>query len=525
MSNLPTDFTRTLAIAAGLMLAFAAQAADKIDPRVRALMNAKSQTDIAVLISPVDNAKSRTDIRELSARTAPAQRPQVIYDALRREADTSQRDLRKWLRRQGVSFRAFTVVNAIAATLPPSKLDALARRRDVAHIDHDTRFKQQMPGESIAKDACAANNGLPWGVLKINADDVWTTHAVRGAGVVVAGADTGYAWQHSALKPQYRGWDGVNADHNYNWHDAIEVNDPRNIGANPCGYNSVVPCDDQTHGTHTMGTMVGSNRVDRFVGVAPDAKWIGCRNMERGWGKASTYLECWDWFLAPTDSLDSNADPTKSPHIINNSWGCPPPTDSEPEDCTDTTLASFAVAVSNLNSAGILVIASAGNRGNSGCGSVSNPPAIYADALTVGSTGTTDLISYFSSRGPVTRDGSGRLKPDVSAPGESVCSTVPANTFEPKQGTSMAGPHVAGLAALVMSAVPALKRDPDRVREFIMASALPLTSAQTCGAFPGSVSPNAVFGYGRVDALAAVNAALAWQALQIYRNGFEDVVE
>ena len=60
-----------------------------------------------------------------------------------------------------------------------------------------------------------------------------------GQGAVVGGADTGYLWDHNALKPHYRGWNGVTADHNYNWHDSIHAGSST---GNPCGYDAAVPC-------------------------------------------------------------------------------------------------------------------------------------------------------------------------------------------------------------------------------------------------------------------------------------------
>ena len=109
-----------------------------------------------------------------------------------------------------------------------------------------------------------------------------------GQGVVVGGQDTGYEWNHPALKNKYRGWNGSTADHNYNWHDAIH-----NLiggGTNSCGLNLTAPCDDDNHVTHTMGTMDGGVNDDSIVGVAPAATWMGCRNMEEGDGTPATYI-------------------------------------------------------------------------------------------------------------------------------------------------------------------------------------------------------------------------------------------
>ena len=166
-----------------------------------------------------------------------------------------------------------------------------------------------------------------------------------------------------------------------------------------------------------MGTMVGDDGGSNQVGVAPGAKWIGCRNMDQGNGTPATYAECFQWFIAPTDLAGNNPDPAKAPRD-QQFMGM-----SAIEGCTDVN-AVLKTVVESVNAAGILVVVSAGNDG-SACSSVLDPAAIYDVVLSVGATdgaSTTDAIASFSSRGPVTVDGSGRMKPDVSAPGVSVRS-------------------------------------------------------------------------------------------------------
>ncbi len=239
----------------------------------------------------------------------------------------------------------------------------------------------------------------------------------------------------------------------------------------------------------------GSNEI----GMAPEAKWMGCRDMASGVGQLSTYLECFEWFLAPTDLDDKNADPDKAPHVINNSWGCP--TD---EGCNTSNFATLETSVNNLRDAGVVVVVSAGNDGSKGCSSINTPAAIFAKSFTVGATNSSDAIASFSSRGPVTVDNSNKMKPEISAPGVGVRSCVPGGGYQSMDGTSMAGPHVAGLVALIISANPGLAGNVDKIEEIIKNSAVKLSSS-SCGS---SGVPNNVFGHGRIDALAAIEEAV-----------------
>ncbi|MEP6645864.1 MAG: S8/S53 family peptidase, partial [Saprospiraceae bacterium] len=223
----------------------------------------------------------------------------------------------------------------------------------------------------------------------------------------------------------------------------------------------------------------------------------------RGWGSPFTYLECFEWFIAPTNLENENPDPTKSPDVINNSWGCP-----KVEGCDSTNWEIMNEAVINLRFAGTVVVVSAGNDG-SGCSSVNTPAAIFENSFSVGATAINDTIAGFSSRGPVTADNSNRLKPNVSAPGVNIRSAKLGGGYRNLSGTSMAGPHVVGLVALMISANPALSGKVDLIESIIESTCAPKTTDQECGGIPGTAIPNNTYGYGRVDALAAVQAAIA----------------
>lgn len=459
---------------------------------------------VDVLIQP----NIRADLTGLTLLRGQSARGGEAMRRLRIAAQASQRELVAWLDARGIEHRDYWLVNAVWARVPAGELAALAARADIATISLDAHVAQSLPAPQAVGAGAKALTAIEWGVAKVHAPEVWS-FGDRGAGVVVAGADTGYQWNHPALINAYRGWNGVNASHAYQWHDAIHGS--LTGQGNPCGYSTVAPCDDSGHGTHTMGTMVGDDGASNQVGVAPAARWIGCRNMDRGTGAPSTYVECFQWFVAPTDLVGANADPTRAPQVINNSWSCPA---SEGCDADGTDL--IRQAVEATVAAGILVVVSAGNSGP-GCGSISDPPPIFAAGFAIAATDSGDGVASFSSRGPITIDGSNRLKPDVAAPGVGVRSSYPPDGYASLSGTSMAGPHAVGVAALLVGARPDLAGDPAALRTLLQNGAVPLVQAQDCGSYPGSQIPNAVTGYGRVDALGTFRAAVG----MIFYDGME----
>lgn len=476
----------------------------RVAPGVWKALAVQGQADVLVLLTP------QADLHAAATLSSRAERGRFVRDTLWETAQRSQAPLRAWLDAQGVPYRSFYIVNMLQVQGDPALIQALAARPDVARLETNpsVRGVEEQPSAvsdlwSVVRDprSEAASAGVEWGVSRIGAPQVWA-QGYTGQGVVVAGQDTGYDWDHPALQRQYRGWDGTTADHNYNWHDAIHQDNPHTAAGNPCGFDSPLPCDDNSHGTHTLGTMVGDDGAGNQIGVAPGARWIGCRNMEQGWGTPSTYAECFEFFLAPYPITGTAAlgDPALAPDVINNSWGCPPE-----EGCDTTHIALLQQVVEAVRAAGILVVASAGNHG-SGCSTVNDPPGMYEASYTIGATDSGDTIASFSSRGPVTVDGSGRRKPDLSAPGVNVRSSVAGGGYGTLSGTSMAGPHVAGAVALLWSAVPALNGKLDATEEFLNTTARPLSSTQ-CGDAPGAV-PNHVYGWGRLDVYSATFQAL-----------------
>jgi hypothetical protein len=446
--------------------------------------------------------EEQADLSDAYAIADREARAQYVYDTLVETAERTQAPLREELDRLGVPYRPYYIVNMIRVDGHRWLMGRFRNQPGVARVilnPNVREYPNRVPlpyGESDTPPSGVQSN-----LAAINADDAWAL-GVTGEGIVVAGQDTGYDWTHPALKSHYRGWDGEQASHDYNWLDAWD--------------DTTVPFDDDSHGTHTMGTVLGDDGGRNHTGVAPDAEWMGCRNMRRGVGNPGSYAECIEFFLAPYPHEGDpfiDGDVRLAPHVINNSWGCP-----YWEGCSAYTLEP---AVEALRAAGIMMVVSAGNEGP-GCSTVTDPPANYAASFSIAATDDSGYVTSFSSRGPV-----GVLtKPDVSAPGEQVRSSVPGGGYGYAGGTSMAGPHVTGVVALIWSADPTLISDIDATERIICETAVPKPVEETCsieepqGQFAslmsnpvcacGGVSgvPNNVYGCGFIDAEAAVEAAL-----------------
>ena len=490
----------------------------KVDNEILAVVENGGTTDFLIYMN------QQSDISAAKTLATKNEKGQYVYTRLRELARESQADVMAELETQGAEYRSYWVINALWVKGDLEVVQMLAQRTDVQSIIANPNIQMEAPVEMNFEVDNRKNNAVEWGIQMIKANDVWEM-GYQGEGVVIGGQDTGYDWDHPALINTYRGWDGMTADHNYNWHDAIHEENPNTDEGNPCGFDVDFPCDDHTHGTHTMGTMVGDDGAGNQIGVAPAARWIACRNMEEGWGTPATYIECFEWFMAPTDLNGENPDPTKSPHVFANSWSCP-----EIEGCNSSNFAVMEQVVNNVKSAGIVVVVSAGNSGNQ-CGTVSTPAAMYENSFSVGATRPNDTIAGFSSRGPVEADGSGRLKPNISAPGTSVRSSILGDGYAAFSGTSMAGPHVAGVVALLISAKPELAGQVEEIEDILEQSAVAKFTDENCGGIPGTNIPNNTYGYGRINALAAVNLALGitntdelsiQTSIFVYPNPFAD---
>lgn len=423
--------------------------------------------------------KEQADLSGLPGGTGAAARDARAREVHRRlvaTAERSQAGLRRELTRLRLDHRPYYLVNAVEVAGGPAVRQWLSRRDDVDRVLLGQRLRPLPAPLGTATGSEPAPPVPSWNITMIGADRVRTELGVTGAGIVVGSSDSGVDGAHPALAGGFRG--GPDS-----WHD------PWN------GTRS--PTDHSGHGTHTLATAVG----DRNVGVAPGAQWVACVNLDRNLGNPALYLDCLQFMLAPyPPGGDPFRDgrPERAPHVLTNSWGCPPL-----EGCDDAALRPATAA---LAAAGVFFVAAAGNSGPS-CGSVADPPAPYADVLSVGAVDRARQVTEFSSRGPTP---GGLAKPDLVAPGAAVLSAMPGGGYASLDGTSMAAPHLAGVVALMWSANPALIGDVERTRTILRDTATPLPlPAGDAGSDGLCASGVNASGAGLVDAYAAVRAAQA----------------
>ncbi|WP_328651957.1 S8 family serine peptidase [Micromonospora sp. NBC_00330] len=422
--------------------------------------------------------RTQADLSDLPAaapgRAGRDARAAEVYRRLVTTAEQSQGDLLRGLNRLRLDPVSYYLVNAVEVDGGPAVRAWLARRPEVARVLVSQRLRPLPAPAGQNRGTLPKPAGPQWNISQIGADRVWSQLRVTGTGIVVGSSDSGVDGAHPALRAGFRGGDD-------SWYDPWD--DTRS------------PTDQGGHGTHTVGSAVGRDGI----GVAPDAQWVGCVNLDRNLGSPAHYLDCLQFMLAPFPAGGdpfTDGRPERAPQVLTNSWGCPPI-----EGCDQGVLRPATAA---LDAAGIFVVAAAGNTGP-WCASIDDPPAPYPDVLTVGAVDAQRRVAEFSSRGPVP-GGSG--KPDVLAPGVGVVSAMPGGTYAALDGTSMATPQVAGVVALMWSANPALVGDVTRTRQILRDTATAATPtyrsdspSDACGA------PSNVTGAGQVDAYAAVRAA------------------
>src|SRR5438105_11019281 len=239
--------------------AYAAPAGmEKLSPALRQTFAHERSANYLVLFA------DKADLRGAPAIADKNARRQFVYDRLRAQALRTQAAARAILQGKHMTFREHYLLNALEVQSDLATATDLAALAGVTRLDLNRPSRADLPVPQIAAKRAMplspdpvqvylpfiASRGSPeWGVSRVHAPEVWYQYGVRGEVVVVGTADTGVQWDHPALEPHYRGWNGSSADHNYNWHDAIHDGPP----AVNCGNDSPAPCDVYGHGTHVTG--------------------------------------------------------------------------------------------------------------------------------------------------------------------------------------------------------------------------------------------------------------------------------
>lgn len=411
----------------------------------------------------------------------------AVIGEMKEVALRTQQDIMDWLDREKAkgnvkTYESFFIVNSMHLIAKENVIKALADLEEVKHIDYNEPIWNETP---ITIPSTEGNhfktnvNQIEWNIKAVHADKVWNK-GFTGKGVTVGIIDSAVDVTHPALRKKFKGYDSVNNTYTYrnNFIDCTNED-------NDLGYNNKM---DAMHGTHCMGIVLGDQENSQGqktnqIGIAPDAKFIAARVFDNNGGSSlAGFHRAAQFMLAPGGStLDA-------PAVVNNSWGGGRNTEKW-----------FEKDVEAWVKAGIFPVFASGNKSpgesDPGPGSIAIP-ANYRDAFAVGAVDSNFKLAYFSKRGP-SPNGNYGVKPEVSAPGVSIRSSVKGGDYVYMSGTSMAAPHVTGVAALLKQAKPDISIA--EMRDVLESTAVRSTDKE----YPSA--PNYGYGYGVINAYAAVS--------------------
>jgi len=465
----------------------------KIDVGLQQEMRLREENELIRINIILNQQYDQTEMRnKSSAFPIKEDKRAFVVGELKRFAEETQQGVIDFLSAfPAVSeLQSFWIANFINCYADIEVIRELSIHPDVLLIGFDKEY-QWLSEEKLPREIIDATREITYNVQKVNANLVWNLLGYTGENIIVAILDTGVNYDHLDLKN--RMW----IHPNYPYH-----------GWNVYGNNNN-PKDDHGHGTHCAGTVAGDGTAGSQTGIAPGAKIMAVQVLDG---------TCKGTVPHTLAGLQFAVD--KGAHIISLSAGI--------VGAPDDVLILFRNAMVNVLEAGVIAAVAAGNEGINPqppfcvtCPGSCPPPWLHPDQTTtggvsavvcVGATDIDDNIYAASSIGPVTWQdvpgyddyhffpGMGLIRPDVCAPGVDIksCSHLKNSGYVFKDGTSMATPCVAGTMALMLSAHPELS--PAEICEILETTAVRL---------PTSSSPKGnVFGSGRIDAFAAVLAAI-----------------
>jgi serine protease AprX len=413
----------TTTIAAALLAAVSihtANAAPTFDPQLQKYLRAESNETIRVVVlfnnkMPMESIRSHT-----SANRAQVERA-MIQNAMQSQAATVA-SLNN-LRTEGkIKAARLWLINGLLLEIPASALKILERSTEARHVAADFKVGLITPvqGQYARPNREAA---FTYGLQKLQIPELHQQFAnITGKSVRVGIVDTGIDGTHPELKGRVVAFkDFVN------------------------GQNTAY--DDNKHGTHVAGTIGGSGVGGTAIGVAPEVQYIGAKFLDKnGSGTFANAVAAMQWIADP----DNNPNTDDGPAIVSNSWGGGAPSATE-----DPAQNALCMATDGWLKLGIVPVFAAGNSGPNA--RTIGLPGGCPKVVTVGATDDKDVVASFSSRGPAVWKTGSFVKPDLSAPGVKILSSIPGGQYAEFSGTSMATPHVAGMMALVYQAHPKLE--------------------------------------------------------------------
>ncbi len=446
------------------------QLADKVsksnsdtNTTLRVIVHLKDQADLSHW--PTNSLSDRTSAINALKDVAQRTQPQVVLAA----QSTPNVSI----------YERYWIFNGFAMQAPISAIQALSARDDVDYIVEDGYL--QLPKDELIPSSSGPDDpSSNWNIYQVNAPQTWAI-GYDGTGRVVANQDTGVDGAHQALSAR---WRGIQPGHS-----------PANSWLDPFGISPSFPTDLVDHGTHTMGTTTGrfgDNTGPDEIGQAKGANWIACRIYDSSGKGPFSYMHMCFQFMADPDGNPSTND---QPDAVGNSWG-----DTSSDSFPDTEWWPDIMA---WRAVGIIPVFSNANSGP-GPGTV-NEPGSYPIVIGVGAVDINRNIAGFSSRGPADnlppwnnpanweRSDWNLIKPEVVAPGVNVRSSIPGNAYANFSGTSMASPHVTGLAGILRQIRPDLT-----INEFYNIIIDTSYFSPTWG-----IRPNNNYGWGEIDDYAA----------------------
>jgi len=397
-----------------------------------------------ILEDAVDMNTLESDFKSKQIRVS--DRARIVMQTLKAKANATQPEIVDFIENSNLAFsqiQRFWISNTVALEACPDLIMELANNEAIARIE--LNMPQYSLIEPLKGDAGYEKSvgGAEPGLIAIGAPEMWAM-GYTGQGRVALTFDTGVWPDHPAFENRYL----VNRmPYTATWF----------------GYDSPVPVDKTSnHGTHVSGTILGLDTATAdTIGVAYGAYLIATDPIVSNLNLVKPLSEImlgYEWAMNPDGDENTSND---IPDVINNSWG----RDNTVVDQDWTPCSQVVIPVlSAVQAAGIANVFSAGNEGpdDSTIGVPHNINTGLVNSFTVGAVnGNTTSnwpIANFSSRGPSLCGGEGSIliKPEVSAPGVSVRSSIENGEYDVFSGTSMASPHVSGAVLLLKEAFPYL---------------------------------------------------------------------